>query len=92
MIFILGLTNAGTRVMRTTFLFQNIPNQVYGRANSIFFLGNIAARLFFIAIFAFPFFQKENHVIYTFVILGMFLVISALVLVRYAPQIEKNRR
>ncbi len=91
MIFILGLTNAGTRVMRTTFLFRNIDNQVYGRANSIFFLANILFRIFFIAIFALPFFQRDNHVIYTFVILGLFLVGSVLILMKYAPQIVKNK-
>jgi len=42
MLFILGICNAGTRIQRTTFLFLNIPNQVYGRAASVFFLSNIS--------------------------------------------------
>ena len=90
MLLLLGITNAGTRVLRVTFLFRNIPNQVYGRANSIFFLTNVMMRICFIGIFAFPFFQKDNHVIYTFVILGVFLVLSALILMYYTPLILKK--
>ncbi len=83
MIFILGVTNAGTRVMRVTYLFKHIPNQVYGRTNSIFFiLINVFCRIFFIALFALPFFQKGNHVIYAMAILGVFLLGAAAVLLK----------
>lgn len=90
MLLILGLTNAGTRIMRTTFLFENIPNQVYGRASSIFFLSNISFRIIFTALFALSFFQEGNHVRYTFAILSIFLFLSALVLIKYYRQIVNH--
>jgi len=46
MSLVLGITNAGTRIIRTTFLFNHIPNQVYGRASSIFFLSNVTMRIY----------------------------------------------
>ena len=83
MLFILGLTNAGTRVMRTTFLFSKVPNQVYGRITSIFTLGNISFRIFFLGIFSIPFFQAGNHVIYAFLLLSVFLLGAAFVLIKF---------
>ncbi|MEM9821039.1 MAG: MFS transporter [Bacteroidota bacterium] len=91
MLFILGITNAGTRIQRTTYLFANIPNQVYGRAASIFFLTNISFRIFFLSLFALPFFQTGHQVAYTFGILSLFLLISAVVLIRYYPAFRKTK-
>ena len=34
---ILGITNAGVRILRTTYLFSNIPNNLIGR-NLVVFL------------------------------------------------------
>lgn len=79
----LGVTNAGTRILRITFLFLNVPNEVFGRANSIFALTNIIQRIFFLGIFSMAFFQVDNHVIYAFAILSVFLVASAGVLIRF---------
>jgi len=90
MLFLLGLTNAGTRIMRTIYLMTNIPNQLYGRASSIFFLLNIVGRVFFLAIFSTYFFQSSNHVIYAFAIISGFLLLAALVLIRYYPAFVKN--
>lgn len=83
MLLILGITNAGTRILRTTYLFSNIPNQVFGRAISIFNLTNILFRIFFLAIFSIPFFQTQAGVPYPFYFLGGFLFLAGGVLVRY---------
>ena len=82
MIGILGLTNAGTRVLRVTFLFSHVQNQVYGRANSIFALANISFRIFFLSIFAMAFFHEENHIIYAFLTMAVFLLLAIFVLVK----------
>ena len=91
MLFILGVTNAGTRVMRTTYLFSVVPNQVFGRIVSIFTLSNISFRIIFLLLFSLPFFQKDNHVIYTLLILSIFLFASAMVLIRYYKSFNLNR-
>lgn len=87
MLLILGLTNAGTRILRVTFLFSHVPNQVYGRATSIFFLTNIAFRTSFLALFSIPFFQSSNNIIYAFGILSVFLTLAAIVLIRFYPAV-----
>ncbi len=74
--FLLGITNAGIRIRRVTYLFEHIPNQVYGRAGSIFFISNILFRIMFLSLFAMPFFHEGNQIIYAFFILSLFLFIT----------------
>lgn len=80
MFFLTGITNAGARIQRITYLLEKVPNQVYGRANSIFFLSHILFRITFLLLFSLPFFLTGNQVIYAFYIFTAFLIVSALVL------------
>ncbi|MDX1406477.1 MAG: MFS transporter, partial [Saprospiraceae bacterium] len=82
-VLLMGLTNAGTRILRVNYLFNTIPNQVYGRANSIFNMTNIVMRIAFLGLFSLPFFHLENKVIYAFVIMGVFLLLAAGILIAY---------
>ena len=75
--FLLGITNAGIRVLRMSYLFTVLPNWVSGRVNSLFALSNVIVRLFFSAIFSIPFFHAGNHVIYAFMILAIYVFLSA---------------
>jgi MFS family permease len=87
---ILGFTNAGIRVLRLTYLFKQIPNQLMGRVNSIFNMLNILVRSLFIFLFSFPFFNFDNQIIWAFLIMALFLLLSALVLMFNTKQsIEK---
>ncbi len=90
MMFILGVTNAGTRIQRVTYLFRKVPNQYYGRAGSIFFVTNILFRILFVSIFAMPFFQQGNNIAMTMGILGIFLLLSALVLMTFYKRIVND--
>lgn len=89
MLFILGIANAGTRILRTTYLFQRVPNEVYGRASSILFLTNISFRVLFLIFFSFAFFQQGNNVVYVFALLSGFLFLSAAVLIRFYQSFVK---
>ena len=80
---LLGLSNAGTRILRTTFLFKTVPNQLFGRVSGIFILLNISARIALLIIFSMTFFSLSNNVIYAFYILAGFLCLSAFVLIYY---------
>ena len=82
MFLILGLTNAGTRIQRVTYLFNHIPNQVYGRATSVFTLINIIFRIVLLSLFTLPFFHAGNHVVISFLIIAVFLFISNLILIK----------
>lgn len=90
MLFLLGVSNAGTRVMRTTYLFHHISNDYFGRANGILFLSNIIFRIFFLSIFTFGFFQKDNNVIYAFLIMAAFLLISSIILIVNKKYLKKD--
>lgn len=87
MSFLLGTTNAGIRVIRMSYLFRVMPNQVMGRANSIFFLINVITRIFFLSLISMSFFHHSGNVIYAFIVLGVFLLLSVLGLVVFYSQI-----
>ena len=80
MLFILGITNAGSRILRVTYLFNNIPNQVFGRAASIFNICNILVRISLLLMFSMAFFDQGNNVIYAVLTLSVFLLATAIIL------------
>ena len=83
MFFLLGITNAGIRIQRITYLLKTVPNQVYGRANSIFFLSHVFFRVIFLTAFSLPLFLTANNIIYAFYIFTVFLLITVFVLFFY---------
>jgi MFS transporter, DHA3 family, macrolide efflux protein len=85
---LLGFANAGTRILRVTFLFTYIPNSIIGRANSIFYLYNILARSAFLSLFALPFFSIGNNVVWAYGICGVFILLSAIPLARLMPRLK----
>ena len=78
---IIGLTNAGTRVLRVTYLFNHIPNNMMGRAGSVFQAINIMLRVLFIWIFSFAFFNEGSNITWAYFIGGMFVLVSAFPLI-----------
>ena len=70
----IGITNAGTRILRITYLYQHIPNSIIGRTGSVFNVINIFLRAGFSFLFALPFFINEDHVIYAYFTSGVFLL------------------
>lgn len=73
---ILGITNAGVRVLRTTFLFHHIPNHVIGRVNSVFNSINILIRIVLISILALPFFGQGNNIRWGYLIGGILVLLA----------------
>ena len=76
---ILGVTNAGVRILRTTFLFNNVPNNVIGRTGSVFGSLNIIVRMIMIGLFALPFFNLNDNIRYAY-LLGMALMVLVIIL------------
>lgn len=68
LMFLFGLANAGARVLRVSYLFHQIPNQVIGRTSSIFMVINVILRLLFVVICSLPFFVV--HISYAFLLLA----------------------
>lgn len=86
---VLGFTNAGIRVLRLTYLFNHIPNELMGRVNSIFNMANVFTRTLFIFLFSLPFFTFGNHMIWAYVTMSLFLLLSASILLAYYKQLKK---
>lgn len=76
--FVLGLTNAGTRVLRITYLFNHIPNHIIGRTGSVFQTLNVLIRFSFITLFSLTFFAKGANITWAYFISGLFIFISIL--------------
>ncbi|MCO6501086.1 MAG: MFS transporter [Vicingus serpentipes] len=81
--FVLGLTNAGTRVLRITYLFNHIPNHLIGRTGSVFQTINIMIRFAFISLFSLTFFAKDANITWAYFIGGLFILVSAFPLIIY---------
>jgi DHA3 family macrolide efflux protein-like MFS transporter len=91
--FVVGFTNAGSRIFRVSYLFNLIPNEITGRVNGIFNVVNILIRILFIVIFIFPFFSIGSNVTYAYLILGLFTLIAAIVLIfLYKPLLRLTER
>jgi MFS transporter, DHA3 family, macrolide efflux protein len=87
---LIGFSNAGARVTRVTHLFNYIPNNIIGRANSIFYVYNIAMRGTFLLIFSTVFFDTGNNIIWAYVICGAFILISVIPLLMTKDQASEH--
>jgi MFS family permease len=90
---ILGIANSGVRILRTTYIFNHIPNNLIGRANSVFNSLNIIVRMMMIGTFALPFFNINDNIRYGyFVGVGlMFLTLIPLLFwYKRIISVEKN--
>lgn len=83
----IGFTNAGTRVLRLSFLFRHIPNQVIGRVNSIFSIINVMNRALFILILSISYFGVGSHILWGYALMALFTFVSAGVLASRYRQI-----
>jgi len=86
---ILGITNAGIRILRTTYLFNHIPNNLIGRATSVFSSLNILVRIILISVFALPFFNIGDNIRWGYMVGVVMMVISSFILLilhRKSPQ------
>jgi hypothetical protein len=86
--FLIGITNAGTRILRVTWLFHHIPNNLIGRTGGVFHVINILLRSGLIALFSIPFFAQGSNITWAYFICGVFVLISVLPLIFYRKQME----
>ena len=87
---LVGMSNAGIRITRMTYIFKNIPNAVIGRAGSIFGMTNVFLRMSMISVFTIPFFVEGDNIIYPFLIMGLFILLFNVPLILYYKAIEKK--
>jgi MFS family permease len=82
---VLGITNAGIRILRTTYLFNHIPNNLIGRATSVFSSLNIIVRISLISLLSLPFFDLGDNIRWGYLIgVAMMLVSISILMVLYS--------
>lgn len=87
--FMLGISNAGTRVLRITYLFHHVPNQVIGRVNSALNVLSVLCRILLSAIFSFAFFLRGDNIVWTYFFSALFILINLILLAsRYSSLTE----
>ena len=90
--FLIGITNAGVRILRTTYIFNHVPNNLIGRTNSVFNTLNIVARMLLIGVFALPFFQIESNIRFGYLVGLLMMLLAIIVLVIWYRRIVTAER
>jgi MFS transporter, DHA3 family, macrolide efflux protein len=90
--FVLGFTNAGTRVLRMNLLFSRVPNQLIGRVNGIFEASNVLLRVLFILLLSYSFFSQGSNIIWGMVIVGGFILVSATIIWLIAGRMKESKK
>ncbi len=80
-IFLVGIGNAGTRVFRTTFLMEHVPNHIFGRVANIYTILNLLLRITLLGIFTIDIFTSQP--LFLFLFLGFICFIGALGIIRF---------
>jgi MFS family permease len=82
--FLIGIFNAGVRILRITTIAKKVPNHLIGRTNSFFQTANGLARGLFILVLLLPFFSapaQGHHIIWATAALGVVCLCCAALLV-----------
>ena len=75
MSFGIGLTNAGTRVLRITYLFNHVNNNIIGRVGSVFNCMSVILRTLLILLFTLPYFNTGDQSRWGYVVGAIFLIV-----------------
>lgn len=84
--FLVGIANAGTRILRITYIARVVPNHMIGRVNTLFTMVNAFFRLSLFSLFLIPFFSAPGngpHIIYATAIMAAVCLVSGVLLVIY---------
>ena len=85
--FLLGITNAGVRILRTTYIFNYVPNNLIGRTGSVFNTLNIVARMLLIGLFSSSFFQIGDNIRFGYLVGLVMMLLSILFLLAWYKRI-----
>ncbi|MFN3530078.1 MAG: MFS transporter [Bacteroidia bacterium] len=90
--FIYGYVNTGVRILRVTYLFHTVSNDMIGRLLSFFKVADTAMRASFIALFSLSFFHTGNNIRYAYVVFGIFILICGLLIIPTIGKLTENYR
>jgi len=80
---IIGFSNAGIRIMKNTYIFRVIDNNLIGRTGSVFMVLNSLLRVFLILIFSSVFFENGSNIHISMYILAIFIALSSITLILF---------
>lgn len=83
LILLYGMSNAGVRILRVTYIFHHVPNHIFGRTGGVFLMIHILLRLSFIALISMPFFSEGIHILRAYLVFALFLLLSSLLILYY---------
>ena len=86
----LGVSNSGVRILRNSFLFDNVPNKKIGRVISIFVSINTIIRMVLIFIFSIYFFSENENVIYGYILCSILLLIFSIPIIYTYKKLKSN--
>ena len=86
----LGVCNSGVRILRNSFLFDNVPNKKIGRVISIFVSINTIIRMILIFIFSIYFFSENENVIYGYILCSVILLIFSIPIIYTYNKLKSN--
>jgi MFS transporter, DHA3 family, macrolide efflux protein len=72
-----GFFNSSTRILRVSYLFDHVPNEIIGRVNSILGMLNVIIRMVFVFLFSQAYFGQGSNITYAYLIMGAFVLLSA---------------
>lgn len=90
--FVMGITNSGIRILRTTYISLMVSNSYIGRVHSFFQMANVSMRAIFIFALALPFFSDAGNgenIIFATLAMALFCIISAILLLIYFPKFNQ---
>jgi uncharacterized protein (DUF486 family) len=85
--FLLGITNAGVRILRTTYIFNHVPNNLIGRTGSVFNTLNIVVRMLLIGLFTFSFFQIGDNIRFGYLVGVVMMLLAVISLITWYKRI-----
>ena len=86
----LGMSNSGVRIIRNSFLFDNIPNKYIGRVVSIFNSINTIIRMCLIFIFSLKHFSEGENVTDGYLICAIILILFCVPILFYYNKLKRN--
>lgn len=88
--FIIGACNSAVRVLRVTYLFNHIPNSIIGRANSVFFMINVALRISLTGLFASTFFHTGSNIAWANAVMAAICLAGGIIIWQQRPALVQS--
>ena len=86
---LIGISNAGTRILRITFLFEKVSNDIIGRTGSVFNSVSILIRTLLIGSLSLPYFNTADNIRYGYLIGAVFLSIALIPLIKNRKKLSE---